>query len=300
MSQSAPLPQSSPLDPSTAFAAAVARAAPSVVRIPRRRGSGSGIAWTPDLIITSSFHAASDSLDIAFAASDGSGQLITRTATLVARDRGTDVALYRVADGGLVAAPRRASLGELAAGYLTFALARPGRTIRASLRAVEAVAARVRTPAGGRLAPYLETDRRLPRGFAGGPLVDLAGDLIGMNTRTLIGGVDLAVSTTTLDRVVGALLTHGHVPHGVLGIGAYRIDGGSGVLVAKVDPGGAAANAGIVVGDIITAVDGNPIGDPDDLQWQLADRAGESATLTIRRGTSVIDQKVDISSAHTP
>lgn len=270
-------------DPSAVFAAAVARVAPSVVRVPRRRGGGSGLVWRDDLVITSSFHGGDD---VALGVAGDDGAITERAATLVGRDPGTDLALYRVDGGGLTPAVTR-GLDGLAAGHLAFAVARPGRSIRASLRAIGVVGPEVRTPAGGRLERYVETDRALPRGFGGGPLVDLRGEVIGMNTRTLLGGVDLAVPTVTIARIVDALLAHGRVPRGYLGVGAYPAaapGGGRGALVASLDDGGPAAAAGIGIGDLIVAIDGDPVRGPDDLRLALADRAGATVEIALYRG----------------
>lgn len=269
-------------DPSALFAAAVARVAPSVVSIPRRRGAGSGLAWSEDLVITSSFHAA-DELVIGVPGADGA--VAERRATLVGRDPGTDVALFRVDGAGLTPAATR-GLDGVAAGHLAFAVARPGRAIRASLRAIGVVGPEVRTPAGGRLDRYVETDRALPRGFAGGPLVDLRGEVIGMNTRTLIRGADLAVPVATIQRVVDAFLAHGCVPRGYLGVGVYPVEvpgGGRGALVASVDERGPAAAAGIVVGDIVVAIGGDAVRGPDELRLVLADRAGDTVDVALVR-----------------
>jgi serine protease DegQ len=281
-SSASSIPSPTAADPSAVFAAAVARVAPSVVRVPRRRGGGSGLVWSDDLVITSSFHGGDD-VALGIAADDGA--IVERAATLVGRDPGTDVALYRVDGGGLTPATTR-SLDGLAAGHLAFAVARPGRAIRASLRAVGVVGPEVRTPAGGRVDRYVETDRALPRGFGGGPLVDLRGEVIGMNTRTLIGGADLAVPVATIQRVVDALLAHGRVPRGYLGVGAYPAatpGGGRGALVASLDDGGPAAAAGIVVGDLILSVGGEPVRGPDDLRLVLADRAGATVEVSLIR-----------------
>jgi S1-C subfamily serine protease len=270
-------------DPSAVFAAAVARVAPSVVRVPRRRGGGSGLVWRDDLVITSSFHAGDD---VALGIAGDDGVVAERAATLVGRDPGSDTALYRIDGGGLTPAITR-TLDGLAAGHLAFAVARPGRAIRASLRAIGVVGPELRTPAGGRLDRYVETDRALPRGFGGGPLVDLRGEVIGMNTRTLIGGADLAVPVATLARVVDALLAHGRVPRGYLGVGAYPAaapGGGRGALVASLDDGGPAAGAGIGIGDLIVAIDGEPVRGPDDLRLALADRAGATVEVALFRG----------------
>lgn len=271
----------------SAFPAAVAAVAPAVVRVDRRRGGGSGLVWSDDLVISSSFHTP-DQPTLGVADGDDTAE---RTGRVLGRDPGTDVALIQVEGGGLTAAARR-DLDGVAAGQLTFAVARPGRAIRASLRAIGVVGPTLRTPAGGRLDRYLETDRQLARGFAGGPLIDLAGRVLGMNTRTLIAGTDLAVPVVTLTRIVDALRAHGRVARGYLGIAvqpaavpaALSEQRGQGALVVAVDDGGPAAAAGILVGDVVIAIDGQPITGPDQLRLALFDRPGAAIAIDLIRG----------------
>src|ERR1044071_8590686 len=194
------------------LAAAVATAARSIVHVDRGHGaSGTGIAWADDLVISTSFHTP-DRTKVGIASGDGQGEEDPRDATrggvnppaqpaergrasplsidrrdaeVIGRDPGTDVALLRVTGGGLTPATFR-ELGSLAVGNLALALGRPGRTVRASLRAIGVLGPAVRTPHGGKLDRYVESDRQIPRGFAGGALVDAEGAVIGMNTRTLL------------------------------------------------------------------------------------------------------------------
>ena len=152
-------------------------------------------------------------------------------------------------------------------------MGRPGRTARASLRAIGVLGPEVETPHGGNLDRYVESDRQIPRGFAGGPLVDADGGVIGMNTRTLLRGTDLAIPTVTLRRVVDELLAHGGIRKGYLGVGAYPAQlpsGAAGALVASIDDGGPAATAGVLVGDVLLEVDGEAIDGPDTLRAALA------------------------------
>src|SRR5688500_3914061 len=188
-----------------ALAAAVAGAAPSVLHVSRGRGGGTGIAWSPELVISSSFHTP-DQTQVGLPAAEG--ELDLRDATVIGRDPGTDVALLRVTGGGLTPAKLR-DVDGLAVGNLALAIGRPGRTARASLRAIGVLGPEVRTPWGGRLDRYIESDRQIPRGFAGGPLIDADAAVIGMNTRTLLRGSDLAIPVATLRRVVDELQQHG-------------------------------------------------------------------------------------------
>jgi len=289
-----------------ALATAVAKAAPSVVHVDRGRSGGTGIVWPgpdADLVISSSFHTP-DQTTVGVATGDG--DLDRRDATVIGRDPGTDLALMRIAGGGLPP-PTLRELDGLAVGNLVLALGRPGRTVRASLRAIGVLGPAVRTAWGGQLDRYVESDRQIPRGFAGGPLIDADGSVIGLNTRTLVRGADLAIPTVTLRRVVAELLAHGGIRRGYLGVGAYpaqltgaaaqavgrdpgapsesgRLHPRRGALVASLDDAGPAAQAGVLVGDLIVELDGTAITGPDTLRTALGDRFGETVTLVLVRG----------------
>jgi serine protease DegQ len=286
-----------------ALAAAVATAAPSVVHVSRGRGGGTGIVWADDLVISSSFHTP-DETKIGIAKPDG--ELDERDAEVIGRDPGTDIALIRVKGGGLVPAKLR-ELDGLAVGNLALAIGRPGRSARASLRAIGVLGPETRTQWGGRLDRYVESDRQIPRGFAGGPLVDADGAVIGMNTRTLIRGADLAIPVITLRRVVDELKAHGGVRRGYLGVGAYPAtlsaalaalagNRDRGALVASVEDGGPAAQVGIQVGDILVELDGIAITGPDSLRSALGDRPGAAVKITLLRGGVRHDLSVTIGS----
>jgi S1-C subfamily serine protease len=273
-----------------ALASAVAAAAPSVVFVSRGHTGGTGIVWDADLVISASFHTP-DRTTVGVGKPDGS--LDERDAEVIGRDPGTDVALLRVDGGGLTPAKLR-DLGDLAVGNLALAVGRPGRTARASLRAIGVLGPDLRTHAGGHLDRYIESDRQIPRGFAGGPLIDADGAVIGMNTRTLIRGADLAVGVATLRRVVAELKAHGGVRRGYLGVGAYpatlpaalaqQIGRDRGALVASIEDGGPAATAGLLVGDIIVEIDGVAVTGPDTLRTVLGDRPGAQVKIAIVRG----------------
>jgi S1-C subfamily serine protease len=256
--------------------------------------------WAADLVVSANFHTP-DRTRIGLPRADG--ELDHRDAEVIGRDPGTDVALLRVTGGGLAPATLHAA-DDLAVGTLALALGRPGRSVRASLRMVGVLGGSVRTPHGGKLDRYIETDRQIPRGFAGGPLVDGEGAVLGMNTRTLIRGTDLAVPIATLRRVVDELVAHGGVRRGHLGVGAYpaqltaallalvarAADVGDGAaMIASVDEAGPAAVAGLAVGDLIVALDGEPITDPSSLRRTLFDRPGKQVAIVALRSGARLD-----------
>ena len=285
-----------------ALAAAVTASAPSTVHVSRGRGGGTGIVWADNLVISASFHTP-DETRIGLPGDDG--DLDYRDAKVIGRDAGTDVALLEVAGGGLQPAKFR-ELGDLAVGNLALAIGRPGRTARASLRAIGVLGPEIKTHWGGKLDHYVESDRQIPRGFAGGPLIDADGAVIGMNTRTLLRGSDLAVPTVTLRRVVDELRAHGGVRRGYLGVGAYpatlppslaQVAGRDrGALVANLEDGGPAATAGLIVGDIITELDGIAVTGPDSLRAALGDRPGKAVTAVLIRGGARLELDVAIGS----
>ena len=274
----------------SALATAVASIGPSVVHVARGRSGGTGIAWSDELVISASFHTP-DETRVGRPTADA--DLAWREARVIGRDPGTDVVLLRVEGGGLTPAKLR-ELGDLAAGNLALAIGRPGRTVRSSLRSIGVLGPEVKTPWGGKLERYVESDRQIPRGFAGGPLIDGEGAVIGMNTRTLVRGSDLAIPVVTLRRVVDELLAHGGVRRGYLGVGAYP--GGGGALVANIEDGSPAATGGLLVGDIITNVDGVAISGPDSLRAALGDRPGKQVTISIVRGGTAQQLAVTIGS----
>ncbi len=272
-----PAPALAALD--NALAAAVKAVGPSVVHITRgHHQGGTGIVWDADLVITSNFHTP-DRTRVGVATADG--ELDQREAEVIGRDRGTDVALLRVSGGALSPASFR-EIGELSVGNLALAIGRPGRTARASLRAIGVLGPEVETPHGGTLARYVESDRQIPRGFAGGPLVAPDGAVIGMNTRTLFRGADIAVPTATLRAVIPELVAHGGIRKGYLGVGA--VPSKHGAIIASLEDDGPAAKAGVIVGDIITEIDGERVTGPDTLRSVLASRPDTTVTLVLSRG----------------
>ena len=282
------------------LAAAVAKAGPSTVHVRRGRSGGTGIVWADNLVISASFHTP-DETQIGLPTADG--ELDYRDAKVLGRDPGTDVALLEIAGGGLSPATFR-ELGDLAVGNLALAIGRPGRTARASLRAIGVLGPEVKTHWGGKLDRYVESDRQIPRGFAGGPLIDSDGAVIGMNTRTLLRGSDIAVPTVTLRRVIDELRAHGGIRRGYLGVGAYpatlppslaQVAGRDrGALVANIEDGGPAATGGLIVGDIITELDGVAVTGPDSLRAALGDRPGKTVKVAILRGGAKLELDVAI------
>ncbi len=293
------------IDLSSPLTAAVEKAGPSVLRLARHRYPASATVWdaAAGLVVTTR-HAVLGCDDTVKLTLPGGDE---REAQVVGTDPGTDLALLRTDPAGLVAL-EHAELGDLKVGELTLALGRPGQSVRASLRIVGVVGPEVRTPHGGKLDRYIETDRALPRGFSGGPLVDLDGRLIGIDTSGLLRGADIAVPLDTVKRVAAELVAHGSIRRGYLGVAVQRVRlpddiatslGGqrSGALVVRVDPDSPASKSGLVLGDTIAALDGEPVSGPDRLRELLADRRGGTVAARIVRGGALTDVQLQVGEA---
>ena len=276
---------------SSALAGTVAASTPYVVRVEgRQRLAASGIVWSADGLIVTSHHVLErdDGLRVGLA----SGEVVS--ATLVGRDPTTDIALLRT-DASDLGAPALTEPDSLKVGHLVLALGRPGKTVRATLGIVSALGDSWRTPMGGRLDRYLQTDVVMYPGFSGGPLVDADGAVIGVNTTALLRGVNITIPVPTVRTSVESLLAHGKVRRGYLGVGsqparlpesaAQSLDQGTGLLVVSVEAGSPAEAAGIFLGDTIVSVNDQAVRDLDDLLALLpGDQVGKTVQVRILRG----------------
>ena len=274
---------------SNEMAALVEEIGRSVVSVDaRRRLPASGVAWSADGLVVTANHIVQRDENI----SVGLGSDARVEAQLVGRDPGTDLALLRV-DAELVPAAW-VNADDLSVGQLALALGRPGQTVQASLGIVNAHGGAWRTATGGQVDAYVQADLVMYPGFSGGPLAvagEAGGAVAGITTSALLRGASLVVPTSTVRRVVEALLAHGHIPRAFLGVGlqpvrlnpALQQDLGqeSGLMVMSLDDDGPAAAAGVVQGDIIVSLGDDRMRHIDDLQSALA--AGEiGAAVAVR------------------
>jgi S1-C subfamily serine protease len=275
---------------SNKLADAIEAASSGVARVTGRRRIGStGIIWSAGVIVTAN-HALHVDEGIEVGLADGT----TIPATLAGRDPATDVAVLRI-EPPQKATPIAWSDSPLRVGNLVLAAGRPGRTVRATLGLLSAIGEEWRTHGGGRIDRYLEVDGALPAGFSGGPLLDTDGRAIGMNTSRLLRGSGATVPHATLQRVVIEILEHGQVRRPQLGVGVYPVEGG--LLIMSVRPCSAAHAAGLLVGDVLTAIDGRPLNDPAALQEALSEeRIGKESTVRVIRAGETKDVAIRLSS----
>jgi len=288
-------------DLSNALAAATENAGAGVVRVEARpRLPASGIVWSADGVIVTAHHVVEQEDNIGIGLPDGK----TTTAKLVGRDPTTDLAVLRAQSTSLTTRAW-ADPAVLKVGHIVLALGRPGENVMATLGVVSALGDAWRTPAGGRLDRYLQTDVVMYPGFSGGPLVDASGQFIGLNTSALLRGVGLTVPVATLRSVVETLLTKGRISRGYLGVGAQpvrlpealakQLGQETGLLAVSVEPGGPAEKAGLFMGDTLVSLVDQPIRHLDDLLGALGgDRVGATVKARVLRGGQLRDLNVVI------
>ncbi len=276
---------------SDGLAAAVETVSQSTVLVSgRRRIPASGIAWSADGVILTADHVIErDEIEVVLP--DGT----KHTATIAGRDPGSDVAVLRV-PAALTAAVR-APAGSAKIGSLVLAVGRPSREgPMASLGVVGAIGGAWRTFRGTEVEGYLRTDTTFYPGFSGGPLVDAQGRVAGMNSSRLGRGAGLTIPVSALERIAADLLSGGKVRRAYLGISsqvaklpaslsALAAGRETGLLVVNVEAGSPADTAGMLMGDILIELGGNPVSDTDSLQAELGPgRIGQGTQATVLRG----------------
>lgn len=283
---------------SDAMAAAVEAVSAGVVRVEARgRMPSTGVVWSADGLIVTSDHTVERTENIQI----GLGGDTVIAATLVARDSSSDLAVLR-AESALTP-PAWADMADLKVGHLALALGRPGAHMQATLGVVSAIGeaevirrgGRRKRRAGAMLMSYIQTDVLMYPGFSGGPLVDAAGAVRGINTSGLSRGASITIPTDVIRGVVDALLAHGKVRRGYLGVGAQPVrlpaalaeslEQEVGLMLVSVEPDSPAEAGGLMLGDILVTLEDYPVQMVDELMLLLnSDRAGREVRLKIVRG----------------
>src|SRR6185503_5473353 len=283
---------SSPLtDFSNGLTAAVETAGASTVTVDaRKRYPASGIAYAEDLVLTAD-HVVTREENIKVILPDGKNL----AATIAGRDPGSDLAVLRLAEKALSAAK---TSDAVKVGQLVLALGRPNtKSMQASWGIVTSISGPTRTFRGGMLDEFIRSETTPYPGFSGGPLINTEGEVIGLNTSGLTRGSSLTIPVKVAWQVAEALAKHGSVKRGYLGVRtqpveiqeaarqALKREQDHGLLVLWLEEGGPAANGGLLVGDILVAVGGQSVSDPDDLFAALgSDTVGKAVEVEILRG----------------
>ncbi len=277
---------------SDALADAAEKAGKATVLVnARRRMPASGIAYASDLILTAD-HVVEREEGIKVILADGAEV----SARVAGRDAGSDLAVLKLERSTNTVAEATKSPARL--GQIALALGRPSPDgIEASLGTVSAIGGPIRTGRGGMLERYLRTDSISYPGFSGGPLVAADGTILGLNTSGLANGAAVTVPADIAWSIAGTLVQHGRIKRGYLGIRSQTVEipeasqkalereQATGLLIVGVEKGSPAAKGGLIVGDILVGVAGEPILHHDELFTRLnGDVVGKSTPIDLIRG----------------
>jgi S1-C subfamily serine protease len=282
----------------------VERVGRSIVTVNARRIPSSGIHWRSGIIITSDETIRRED-DITVTLPDGR----TVPVTFVGRDPTTDVAALKLPDAELpvVAMPTgkasaNADANDLKVGHLVLAIGR-GREkeLAASMGIVGIAGASWRSMSGGTIDRFLALDLTLHPGCAGGAIANAAGEVVGFST---MGprGVVLTIPSTTVNRVIDQLQAKGRISRGYLGVGMQPVRlpdslkdklflaSDRGVILVSIEPQGPADRAGILLGDILVALNNTPVGNTNDVQSFLGSQSvGQTLSAKIVRGGELVE-----------
>ncbi|SPF48149.1 putative periplasmic serine endoprotease DegP-like (fragment) [Candidatus Sulfotelmatobacter kueseliae] len=307
---------------SLAVTSAVERVSPSVVNIevhqsagrtrsgqPReRQGGGSGFVFAPDGLILTNSHVVHNAARIGVTLADGRRM----PASLIGDDPASDLAVIRVDEPGFdQPGLTAAALGDsqrLRVGQIVIAIGAPyGFQSTVTAGVVSALGRSLRSYSGRLIDDVIQTDASLNPGNSGGPLVDSAGRVVGVNTATILPaqGICFAIGINTAKFVASRLLRDGRIRRSFIGVSAqtvpvhrrvvrfYDLAKETGALVLSVEDGSPAKRAGLREGDVIVALEGQPVAGVDDLQRLLTEvRMGVSCSLTVLRWTEKLELKV--------
>ena len=284
------------------ISAAAAQAGASVVTVhARRRIPSSGIYWRGGVVVTVD-HAIQYDEGITVLSSGGK----SIEAKLAGRDPATDLAILKTEESDQ-SLPQFGDPTQVKLGHLVLAL---GRTRQGNLVAssgiIGGLSGESRTWRGGRLDQSIRLDLELYPGFSGGPLVNVEGKILGVNTSGLGGGRPMAIPAATVNRTVDQLLAKGYVPRPYLGAALQPVripesvrsslkSNAGGLIVLHVETGGPAEAAGIVLGDVIVELEGKPVPHTYEIRSTLASsQVGDILKLKLLRAGTPVDVSVNL------
>ena len=279
---------------SSAVIHAVETVGPAVVKIDVARGGGSGVLFTPDGLILTNSHVVEQSDQLTVVMTDGRSM----RADLIGQDRDTDLAVIRV-DGSALPFATLGDSRAVRVGQIAIAIGNPyGFHHSVTAGVVSALGRSLRARSGRLMDDIIQTDAALNPGNSGGPLVTTRGEVIGVNTATILPaqGLCFAIASNTARFVAARLIRDGRIRRSYIGLAGQTVPipravarGNqlavtSGVFVVSIEAGSPGARAGLKDGDVVIAFAETPVTGIDDLHRLLTDeRIGVPAAITILR-----------------
>ena len=283
------------------LAGIVAQCAPSVVAVSGRgRPTSSGFVWRSGIVVT-----ASDALerDEDISVLTPGGERVS--ATLAGRDASTDIAVLKVPGAESPSALPRAD--HVSTGELALAIGRHSDGPMASLGMIAMAGGPWQSLRGGRIDRLIRLDRGIDPRQEGGVLVNAEGRMIGMAVPGPRRG-GLAIPAPTIERVADQLLTHGRIARAYLGLGlqpvrlddelvkASSLSSSRGLLVVSLDPNGPGRRAGMLIGDIVTAWNGEAVRNVRDVFHRLgSETVGQQISFAVIRAGQITSANIEIS-----
>jgi len=260
----------------------------------RRRMPASGVAISKEIVLTAG-HVVEREEGIKILFHDGT----ETTAHLIGRDPGTDLAVLKLDSGS--ATPAEIAKQPARVGQFVLALGRPSSNgIEASFGTVNKLGGPIRTGRGGMLDAYIKTDVVSYPGFSGGPLINGAGEMYGINTSGFgMGGEAVTIPAEVAVKIADALAKHGKIKRGYIGIRSQIVNLPSdavkqlnreqetGLLIVGIEKDSPAEKSGLglIVGDILAGIAGVAVSDHEDLFARLSgDVVGKSVAVDVLRG----------------
>lgn len=263
-------------------------------------GGGSGFVFTPDGLVLTNSHVVHNASKIELSLPDGR----RFPAHMIGEDAATDLAVVSI-DAPNLAAVQLGDSQKLRVGQLAIAIGNPyGFQYTVTAGVVSALGRSLRSYSGRMIDDVIQTDAALNPGNSGGPLVSSAGQVIGVNTATIMGaqGLCFAIGINTAKFVASRLLQQGRIQRAYIGVEAqtvplhrrvirfYDLEKETGVMVVGVTPSSPAARAGLREGDVILAFADQPVAGIDDLHRLLTDtQVGIKNTITVLRQTDRLE-----------
>ena len=264
----------------------------------QQTAQGSGFVYDREGHVITNQHVVDGASTVEVTFPDGSSY----DARVVGTDPSTDLALLDVdAPAGVLEPLALADSTTLAVGETVVAIGSPfGLTETVTSGIVSALDRRITAPNGYAITGAIQTDAAINHGNSGGPLLNLEGEVVGVNAQIESesggnDGVGFAVPSSTVRSVVAQLLEDGRVEHAYLGVSLTDTGDGAGVRVGEVRAGSPAAEAGLEAGDAVTSVDGESVATAAELQAAIdAKRPGDEISITYTRGGESKTVKVEL------